>query len=401
MKYLPRPVRHFIRRPYRRIVRDYLYRSWTQVIFRSVFARWPSSEEKAALQDDEATVESRPAGTFHDYAYRSWYRAIFHMLFGRWPDDEEREVLQDDAFVQRAVNTPSTFRNILSLVDQKRNPTPFSVRLTADDVSVVDYGGVKIAVDRAEPVISRFIESGEYERYMVAFFQKVLRPGMTMIDIGANIGLFSLLAAKLVGETGHVYSVEASGENARLLLYSARLNGFKNIQLFPLAVGDVNGYTLYQSHIGANGALLTNPGKGAEFSSESILHPSCQVVPMARLDSLVTGPVDVIKLDIEGAEGLALRGGLNLIRTNRPLITSEASYEMLDRVSRITLHDYFLMIRSLGYRQFLIDRESGELEEVIDLGQFTAEWTDQLRIEDFVFVPEEKMEMLAMTTFKE
>lgn len=356
MKYLPRRVRHVIRMPYRRIARD--------------------------------------------YAYRYWYQAIFRTVFGRWPNREEKEALQDDALLQRSMNTSSAFRTILSLVDQKRNPTPFSVRLAANDVRVVDYAGVKIAVDLAEPVISRYIESGQYETYMVSFFQKVLRPGMTMIDIGANIGLFSLLAAKLVGETGRVYSIEASGENARLLLYSARINGFKNIRLFPVAVGDVNGYTLYQSHIGANGALLTNPGKGVEFSSEAILHPACQVVPMMLLDSLVTGPVDVIKLDIEGAEGLALQGGLKLIRTHRPLITSEASYEMLDRVSRITLHDYFLMIRSLGYRHFLIDRVNGELEEVVDLEQFTAEWTNQLRIEDFVFVPEEKMEMLAMTTFK-
>lgn len=319
---------------------------------------------------------------------------VFRLVFGRWPNRDELQLLKNAVQQQQPTSFSSLCRTVLSIFDQKNYFTPFSVRLTAGDVHIVDYAGVKIAVDVAEPVISHEIRHNTYERHMVNFFQRVLRPGMKMIDIGANIGLFSLLAAKQVGPTGRVYSVEPRGENARLLLYSATLNRFDNIRLLPTAVGDNTGYTLYQSHIGANGALMTKP-RDEDFGSQAILHPTSQVVPMARLDNLISGPIDLIKLDIEGAEGMALRGAMELIQSYRPMITSEASMEMLERVSNMALRDYLLLTRNLNYRQFVIERADGRLEEVQDLDNFLALWPDPCHILDFAFVPVEKMEMLA------
>jgi FkbM family methyltransferase len=322
-----------------------------------------------------------------------WYNIIFRLVFGRWPNQGERQVLAQ-SMIQRQPNTAaSSFRAVLSLFDQKLYFTPFSVRLTAEDMRVVEYAGVKIAVDVTEPVIGHEIERATYEQHMVRFFQQVLRPGMTMVDIGANIGLFSLLAASLVGKEGRVYSIEARGENARLLLYSATLNHFDNIHLLPTAVGDSIGYTLYQTHIGANGALMTKGDGG--FDGRAILHPTSQVVPMARLDTLIEERIDLLKLDIEGAEGMALCGAQELIRSHRPIITSEASMEMLDRVSRMSLRNYLLLTRNLGYRQFVIERVGGRLLEVSDLDQFLAAWPDPCHIEDFAFVPAEKLDALS------
>ena len=350
MRYLPRPLRHILRKPYRRIARKAILRRWYQLVFRIVFGRMATSEENELLAQ---CVREHPTGI-----------------------------------------DPSPFRTVLSLFDQKSCPTPFTVRLSAADVRVVDYDGVKIATDIAEPVISYGIERATYEQHMIRFFRCILRPGMTMVDVGANIGLFALLAAKLVGETGHVYAIEPRGENARLLLYSAQINNFANIHLLPTAVGNITGYTIYQNHIGANGALMTKTSADAAYDSQAILHPTAQVVPMARLDDLVTGPVDVLKLDIEGAEGMALCGALKLIRNYRPLITSEASVEMLDRVSNMPLRDYLLLTRSLDYRQFVIDRHDGHLVEIQDLDQFLLEWPDPCHIEDFAFIPQEKMASL-------
>lgn len=327
-----------------------------------------------------------------------WYQLVFRLVFGRWPNQAEAEILVKNAQKQQPNNNASQFRNVLSLFDQKNYTTAFTVRLTEKDIRVVEYAGVKVAVDKAEPVIGLNIERARYEPHMVGFFQKLLRPKMTVIDVGANIGLFSLLAAKLVGEEGRVYSVEPRGENARLLLYSASLNGFENISLLATAVGNTTGYTLYQTHVGANGALMTksNHGSdGAEYNTQAILHPTTQVVPLARLDNLIDERVDVIKLDIEGAEGMALAGATNLVRTYRPIITSEASVEMLGRVSNMTLRDYLLFTRERSYRQFVIHRNDGHLEEIEELDQFLAQWPSPVHIEDFVFVPAEKMDALA------
>lgn len=325
----------------------------------------------------------------------AWSPVVFRMVYGRWPHRAELEMLHNSLLRQPPSTFSSLFRTVLSIFDQKNYSTPFSVRLTAADINVVEYAGVKIVIDVAEPVISHEIRHNAYERHMVNFFLGVLRPGMRMIDIGANIGLFSLLAAKRVGPKGCVYSIEPRGENARLLLYSAELNGFDNIQLLPTAVGDKTGYTLYQTHIGANGALMTKPREQENFGGQAILHPTSQVVPMARLDDLVNGPIDIIKLDIEGAEGMALRGAMSLILRDRPLITSEASMEMLGRVSNMSLRDYLLLTRDQGYRQFVIERNQDALTEVHDLDAFLAAWPDPCHICDFAFVPQEKIELLA------
>jgi FkbM family methyltransferase len=319
------------------------------------------------------------------------YRMVFRTVFGRWPTGDEMRLLHDD-IKQRPIHMPTIFRTVLNRFDLATHPTAFNVRLAASDVRVVEVSGVKMAIDRAEPAIGRVIERGEYEAHMLAFFRRVLRPSMTMVDVGANMGLFSLAAAHLVGEHGRVYSVEPRGENARLLLYSAELNQFNNIHLLPTAVGASNGYSLYRTHIGGNGSLLTKPDAG--FTVPSILHPTCQVVPLARLDDIIPGPVDVLKLDIEGAEAMALAGAMTLIRNYRPLITSEASAEMLERVSGVTLRDYLSITRNEGYRQFVIPRTGEPLQEVEDLDRFLAEWTDYYRIEDFAFVPQEKLDTI-------
>jgi FkbM family methyltransferase len=321
-----------------------------------------------------------------------WYRMVFRLVFGRWPNADEKHQLAKSAQQWTPTTLASSFRAVLNLFDQQSHPTAFAVRITPADVQVVEYAGVKIAIDATDPVISHDIEHGFYEWHMIALFRRVLRPGMRMVDLGANIGLFSLLAAKLVGEEGRVYSIEPRGENVRLLLYSTAINHFNHIQLLPTAVGANVGYTLYQTHIGANGGLL---GQANAMPDERvILQPTSQVVPMTRLDDLVEGPIDVLKLDIEGAEGMAMRGALELIRRDRPIITSEASMEMLGRVSQMTLRDYLLITRDLGYRQFVIGRTDGQLTEATDLDQFLTEWPDVLHIEDFVFVPAEKMSLL-------
>ncbi len=134
----------------------------------------------------------------------SFYQMVFRTVFGRWPNRAEVQLLHEDASNRYFIHMPTIFRAVLNRFDLATHPTPFAVRLAAHDIRLAEYAGIKIAIDGAEPGIGRVIERGEYEPHMRAFFQGTLRPGMTMIDIGANIGFFSLLGAKLVGEKGRV-----------------------------------------------------------------------------------------------------------------------------------------------------------------------------------------------------
>ena len=135
----------------------------------------------------------------------------------------------------------------------------------------------------------------------------VLAAGYNFLDIGANIGYFSLLAASVVGEMGKVICFEPNVQNLRLLHASVLENGFQHVQVFPLAASDSRHLIKSQS-FGSNGFLVAAP-------SEPSNH---QFVQSVAVDDLVSaeGRVHVIKMDIEGYESFALRGMRQLVARN-------------------------------------------------------------------------------------
>ena len=199
------------------------------------------------------------------------------------------------------------------------------MRFSEQDVAYIPMHGFELAVDALDFSVSQPLANGSYEPHLRAFYEAQSKPGMTFIDVGAEIGLYSMPAAHLVGERGRVISFEPNSENCRLILLSAIKNRFKNVALFPLALSDTIGYHSFAMFLGSNGGMLP--------SDESVLNDlNCTVVPTMRMDDFVHERVDVIKIDVEGAEGLVVRGAEKLIEQYRPLVTSEFSMEMLPRL---------------------------------------------------------------------
>jgi hypothetical protein len=133
--------------------------------------------------------------------------------------------------------------------------------------------------------------------------------------------------------------------------------------------------------VGTNGGFLPTS------RTTLLLRPNCTVVPTARLDDIVSGPLHFIKADIEGAEYLALKGAVRLIERWRPIITSEFSLEMISRVSGISGRDFLGWFSSLGYRAFLLDRTARAPQQIEDVDSFLAEWGHPGRFEDLAFLP--------------
>ena len=94
--------------------------------------------------------------------------------------------------------------------------------------------------------------TGSYEPEVSATLREVLPPGATFVDIGANIGWFSLLAASLVGPTGRVIAIEPNPRNVALLRQSAKDNGFDNIDVVTVALGERRGAAALETD-GSNG----------------------------------------------------------------------------------------------------------------------------------------------------
>ncbi|MEP6716991.1 MAG: FkbM family methyltransferase, partial [Terriglobia bacterium] len=152
--------------------------------------------------------------------------------------------------------------------------------------------------------ISRFrfeFLAGWFEQECTIWVRKFVKPGMTVVDIGAHLGFYTRLLSKLVGPAGKVLAFEANPENFAVL--RRNLRGYKNVELLNSCVADKDGsFTLYVSPGHSNHSLM--PGYSVAASTLTI--------PGVALDSFLAGrgihEVGFIKCDTEGAEPLVLAG---------------------------------------------------------------------------------------------
>ena len=163
---------------------------------------------------------------------------------------------------------------------------------------------------------------GTYEIELQEAVRAEVRDGWVAYDIGANSGYVSLLLANAVGDTGEVIAFEALPANLERLRCNIRLNGFDSrIRVIPGAVAETSGAV--QFLIGPSGAM----GKVAGSAGRADIHHESIDVSGIALDDFVFrdgNPVpQVIKMDIEGGEVLALRGMIRLLSETRPLIFLE------------------------------------------------------------------------------
>lgn len=159
---------------------------------------------------------------------------------------------------------------------------------------------------------------GTTEPQLQAALVAELRPGATFYDLGANVGFFTLLAARRVGPRGRVYAFEPLPENLAGLRHNIDLNGFGNVEVLPAAVSDADGEAELEVHGHQVTARIGTPEVPATGSGQRTT-----TVATVTLDHLVSTGVrapDVVKIDIEGAEVAAIRGARRTLREHRPVL---------------------------------------------------------------------------------
>jgi FkbM family methyltransferase len=192
---------------------------------------------------------------------------------------------------------------------------------------------------------------GNHEPEVQDLLAKVLRPGMVYYDVGANVGFFPVMAARLIGPSGRVVCFEPLPRNARQIAYNAALNGFSNIEVRCEALGGSNRTEVFNTSAEPTWGMLSTVGKPPVQASGQI------TVEVRTLDSLCDAgglpSPDLIKIDIEGAEAEALNGALATLGRARPVLvielhgTNDAVTAVLDRLgyvcavlgSSIPVHD--------------------------------------------------------------
>lgn len=173
------------------------------------------------------------------------------------------------------------------------------------------------------------------------------REGMAVVDIGANIGYYTIQMASLVGPRGRVLAIEPNPVMVKELQANLSLNGLTNVDIMRSAVGAVDGVAqFYFPTAGheAHGSLRPNSTFDTASQGE---------VPLARLDSVIhrlnIESVGLIKMDIEGAELLALRGAEETLKRSKPTVIFEAS-EQLTAAFDYSVIDTLKYLDGLGYR---------------------------------------------------
>ena len=145
------------------------------------------------------------------------------------------------------------------------------------------------------------------------FFERIVRPGMHVIDVGANVGLYAALFSRLVGESGRVTAIEPDPLLFKALKTNCSLNGLTNVKLYNVAAGASSG-------VGTFSQSLVNSGDGRMGQVPAGDLRRSMEVRVAPIDEIAAGePVDFIKIDVQGWEGEVLKG-MHQVLTSNPAV---------------------------------------------------------------------------------
>jgi FkbM family methyltransferase len=192
---------------------------------------------------------------------------------------------------------------------------------------------------------------GEYEPPVARLIQSVLREGDVFIDVGANIGYFSLLASKSVGLAGQVLAFEPDPQTRQMLSTNVEINHKHNIivneQALSDCLGEVSFYQAPREHSGLSSMRRLESAAGATI---------VQAGPLEAFFPHITG-VRLVKIDVEGAESLVLHGMQALLRRDHPDLIVEITDHFLREMgsSSESLRED---LAELGYRLFTVEEDA-------------------------------------------
>jgi FkbM family methyltransferase len=218
-------------------------------------------------------------------------------------------------------------------------------RLLTKKEKIIDFGSFKILVitgRRISNVATGLLFKHQYEPATSGVFKKLLSPGDRVIDVGANIGYFSLLAASLVGDKGYVYAFEPELSNTLALKQNMELNKFKNIYIHQVAVSDKSGKAVFHVAIEDSGHSLVKTKE----------HSSSIVVDIDKLDNIIQGEVRLLKTDTEGNELSVLKGAESVIkRSGKICLIMEVFFDVMD-AGGYTINELWDYLESVGMKFF-------------------------------------------------
>jgi FkbM family methyltransferase len=263
----------------------------------------------SATQQSEAAEEALPTRA-PDYATREDLHHAYRLLLGREPDASGWSHLCRALSEQRIPPADLAMRFMESAEFAARH----SGKAHHGPAEEVVLDGFSLFVRADDRDIGRHIRATHlYETHVTAAIRNLLVPGNVFVDVGANIGYFTNLAAHLVGPAGRVVAVEALDKNAQLIFRALERNGFDHVRVSVCAASDRNGRVSIRSDSGTSNGQAVAAGAGDFFVQTRLLDDLTADLPR----------IDLVKLDIEGFELLAWRGFRRMLTKHRPNVLTE------------------------------------------------------------------------------
>jgi FkbM family methyltransferase len=228
--------------------------------------------------------------------------------------------------------------------------------------SHVTIDGLKLYLNPSDPVLSPSVAFGIYENYEQDIFRSFCKPGAIVVDVGANVGLYTLIAASRVGKNGKVIAIEPHPESYRYLQKTIELNGLNSVRSFNVALGDRRRKI---------DLFLTDENKADSRIYDATGQRQKITAEMIDLDHLLAEneitAVHVIKMDIQGAESVALRGMLKTLAQNPQVAIFTEFWPWGIEETGESPTDFLHGLSRAGFRFQAIDESRRELIDIPEI----------------------------------
>lgn len=216
----------------------------------------------------------------------------------------------------------------------------------------------------------KLADSGIFDPLETELFNAEIKKNDVVLDIGANIGYYTLIAAKLVGENGVVFAFEPEPTNFALLKRNVEINGYKNVILVQKAVSNKTGKVkLYLSERNLGDHRIYNSQDGRQSIE----------IEAIRLDDYFkdyNGKIDFIKMDVQGSEGGVFQGGSRVLKKNKDVKVVTEFWPVGLKRFGIDAEEYLKLIIEHGFQIYEINEPKQRMEPINIsklLGTYTPE----------------------------
>ena len=225
------------------------------------------------------------------------------------------------------------------------------IQLNAHVIVPLKHYGLKISGLLADASVMKMIidRGGDYEPHATSYISCILKEGDTFVDIGANMGYFTMIGSKLVGKSGKVLAFEPLTINMKFLEQNLKLNNLdtdSNVACFQYGIWNEDTYKEVNFNRNLGITHITSPDcPGYHQDQKETIH----CIPFDSFNEQDLGKIKLIKMDVEGAEPFALMGMRRTIEEHRPIMVIELNRDCLRKYFKVDSDSIWNQLKELGY----------------------------------------------------